>query len=368
MKINFKEVCMKTKNHAAPGSTAFKTALALFTGILLFAACEDTTKPSDLTPPAEVSGLSAVPGDGQAVLTWTDPADEDFDHVEIAFAPAAAGIEQPITVAKGTQSRAVTGLANGTTYTFTVKTVDATGNRSAGVNAPAIPDATTGDDTTPPAEVSGLNAAPGEGQIVLTWTGPADEDFDHVEIDFTPAATGLEQPITVVRGVQRRIITGLANETYYTFTVKTVDAAGNQSAGVNATAAPIAPVLTSSIAELAVYLLGVAGGSSADNPVPLKAALNLTSDWANLLGAIETADKYVSLDLTTCAMTNMSYVAGEFNPRGANTGERLITSLTLPAVATSIYFGTVSSPTFRYFTNLKNVKGSAVTTRQFYFL
>jgi hypothetical protein len=92
----------------------------------------------DTTPPGEVLALAATPGNGSVALNWMDPADADFLQVEITFTPAATGSTQPIAVNKGTQSKTIAGLNNGTTYTFMVKTVDTAGNRSAGTTATAV--------------------------------------------------------------------------------------------------------------------------------------------------------------------------------------------------------------------------------------
>jgi hypothetical protein len=113
------------------------------------------------------------------------------------------------------------------------------------------------------------------------------------------------------------------------------------------------------IALIDAYLSGASGGGSANSPVPLPAALNLSSEgegWAALLSKIKEKGKYVALDLSACAMSG-----AEFNPGSANTGENRIASLVLPAPAESIKAGTSNSPTFRYFTDLKNVSGANVT-------
>jgi chitodextrinase len=200
------------------------------------ATTKATPPAPDTTPPANVTGLDATPGNGQATLTWTTPTDNDLASLEITFTPAVTGIDQPITVAKSLQSQVVTGLANGTEYTFTVIAVDASGNKNTGATVKATPREDLVNDTTPPAEVTGLAANPGDGRTTLSWTAPADADFARVEITFSP---GGAQSITVAKGVQSRTITGLSNGTTYTFTVKAVDASGNTSAGTTTTATPV---------------------------------------------------------------------------------------------------------------------------------
>lgn len=88
------------------------------------------SNPDDNTAPAEVTNLSATPGDGQIALTWTDPTDNDFTKVLITYTP---GGNTAIEIGKGTQTATITNLTNGTEYRFTLKTVDASGNESAGI-------------------------------------------------------------------------------------------------------------------------------------------------------------------------------------------------------------------------------------------
>jgi hypothetical protein len=192
------------------------------------------TPEADETAPAEVTDLAATNGDRESVLAWTDPTDADFDHVVITW---DNGGTDPVSVAKGVQTYTATGLTNGTEYTFTVKTADTTGNVSVtGVTTTATPAAST-PDTTPPAEVTDLSATNGDTESVLAWTDPVDADFDHVVITWDNGGT---DPVSVAKGEETYTATSLANGTLYTFTVKAVDAAGNKSTGVTATATPVA--------------------------------------------------------------------------------------------------------------------------------
>lgn len=83
---------------------------------------------NDATIPDEVTFLTAATGDGQITLSWTDPTDTDFDHVEITWSPGGTAIQY---VPKDVETYTVAGLYNGAGYTFTVKTVDVYENKSA---------------------------------------------------------------------------------------------------------------------------------------------------------------------------------------------------------------------------------------------
>ncbi|MFP3043577.1 fibronectin type III domain-containing protein [Treponema primitia] len=205
-----------------------KSALFFALAVLVFSACASPSN-SDTTPPGVVSGLSGNPGDSQVILNWSNPSDSDFDHVEITFNPQTAAVNQPIIVPAGASTKTITGLANGTPYTFTVISVDASNNKSAGVQTG--PHSPYPDDHTAPADVSGLGAIPGNSAVTLSWTDPSDSDLSYIEISFAPEAEGLTQPVSVAKGTGTKTITGFANGTAYTFTVKAVDASGNKSEG-----------------------------------------------------------------------------------------------------------------------------------------
>jgi uncharacterized Fe-S center protein len=109
------------------------TVLPFMLALLYFTACRKNSVAdnADTTPPAEITNLNGSVGNARVTLTWTDPADNDFNKVEIACTPGNVRTES----VKGVQTATVTGLTNGTAYSFTLKTVDASGNASAGINA-----------------------------------------------------------------------------------------------------------------------------------------------------------------------------------------------------------------------------------------
>ena len=101
----------------------------------------------DSTAPSLAVDLKATPKDGRVLLTWTDAADEDIFGYEVsysgseainraAFSPVA---KNSMIVPQGAGGCYISGLANGTPYTFTVKTMDTSGNKSEGVTASATP-------------------------------------------------------------------------------------------------------------------------------------------------------------------------------------------------------------------------------------
>ena len=102
-------------------------------------------KTLDTTAPADVTELAAAAKDSSVVLTWKDAIEEDIFGYLVSWKAestvrALVALEKDsLIAAKGQQGCVVTGLTNGTKYTFTVKTMDTSGNKSAGVTVKATP-------------------------------------------------------------------------------------------------------------------------------------------------------------------------------------------------------------------------------------
>lgn len=135
------------------GKMIWKAAVAetvlLLIGVVLISACSsgnDSPEETDTTPPAEVSNVDGTQGNGHVILTWTDPADEDFNLVEISYSDEG----NPVQVRRGVQTATIRNLTNGTAYTFTLRTLDRNGNRSAGITTVSYTPDATGPDMPEP--------------------------------------------------------------------------------------------------------------------------------------------------------------------------------------------------------------------------
>ena len=112
-------------------------------------------KKVDETAPANVTELTATPKDSRILLTWKDAADSDIYGYEVSYS-GTKPINRAVLPALDTTSMMVppkaggtyiNGLTNGTEYTFTVKTVDTSGNKSEGVTVKGTPVATDAGET-----------------------------------------------------------------------------------------------------------------------------------------------------------------------------------------------------------------------------
>ena len=187
----------------------------------------------DTTPPAVPVLMGAAAANGGARITWTDPSDDknNFSHILLSWTPSGVGGTQPRRINAGIQSATVTGLTGGSTYMFTAKSVDGSGNQSAASTAVSVTI-----DTSGPSAVTGIIAFPTSinSTVALSWNNPpaTDTDFSYVTITWSPDGGRADlQPLRVDFDTPRPT-TGSASVGYltpgtYTFTVNSVDAAGN---------------------------------------------------------------------------------------------------------------------------------------------
>ena len=154
----------------------------------------------------------------------------------------ASGAGSPITV---------TGLTDGTSYTFTVTATNSAGTSQASAPSAAVtpsspsPPSPPPPAATPPGAPTGVAALSGDAQATVYFTAPASNggaSITSYRITASPGgatATGPASPITVA---------GLANGATYTFTVAASNSAGTgpESVASNAVtpSAPVQPLPT----------------------------------------------------------------------------------------------------------------------------
>jgi hypothetical protein len=115
------------------------------------AAFRPTEAPDvDRTPPAPVSGLSAVSQDRAAALSWTDPGSADLERVSVRYRLDGAFPQGPYdgfplfdgpADPGGAEQIVHSGLTNGVTVRYTVFALDARGNASDGATVQVTPHA-----------------------------------------------------------------------------------------------------------------------------------------------------------------------------------------------------------------------------------
>ncbi len=193
---------------------------------------------SAVVTPATRPGAPAVGqpvrGDRSAVVRWTAPTATGGSPVTGYEVRAYKGTTPVRTVAAGPRatSLTVTGLANGTSYTFTVIATNAVGPGSASARSTAVTPA-----TRPGAPVVGRPTA-GNGSAAVRWAAPSATGGAPVTGYTVRAHRGTTLVRTVAAGPRATglTVTGLTNGTPYTFTVTATNAVGPGPASARSTA------------------------------------------------------------------------------------------------------------------------------------
>lgn len=250
----------KTKKN---GPLARRTALGAAMIVAAFvAACSSADSnlvtPSDSTSDARFSyhrtpsapqNAAATAGNTSATVTWQAPANAGASKIYSYTVVTSPG-NKSTRVNAPALSATISGLTNGTSYTFTVSAANFFGSGpgmktnavTAGSATTTPPDTTTtptppDTTTTPPTPKaptapSGVTATGGNAQASISWTAPSDSGSSKVGSYTVKSAPG-NMTATVTAPTTTATIGGLTNGTSYTFTVT----ATNQSLTSPASAA-----------------------------------------------------------------------------------------------------------------------------------
>gem|GEM_PF-2914128 len=147
----------------------------------------------DVTPPGNITDLTALPGDrrGEIKLLWTSPGDDGFSNnivggkFEIRYSSQNITPEKAeytifiptSTIARSKQIYILRNLLPETTYYLWVKTYD---ERNLASNFSNTATTYAQGDTEPPAQITDLTAITSEnfgGVVVLYWTATGDDEY-----------------------------------------------------------------------------------------------------------------------------------------------------------------------------------------------
>ena len=222
-----------------------KKILFLFAGILclagvFFSCAADASGDSGNSDSAKgsvVYNVKSASNTEKIILGWQVPSANYFG-VQVSMSPAEGTLSSPKICEKTKKTLLVEGLKANTEYLFTFTALDSEskpGSEATTIKIKTLE--TTPADKTAPAEVTELNAASGDGLVVLTWKNPSDEDFYGVQISAEPAEGVLANLVVVTSNTFTAC--ALTNEQSYKFTLKTIDDSLNVSAGVFVDGKPV---------------------------------------------------------------------------------------------------------------------------------
>lgn len=196
---------------------------------------------SPTMPPGPLSGVGAASGNATAAVSWSvdDTGGSAVTRIEFA-------LDDTVTVDDSTTNvigpHTLTGLVNGQPYTVYARAVNAIGAGPWSTGTPVTPQAPappTPAPVFPPGAPGSVTAFPGNGSATVTWAAPVDTGSYPVSNYQVSASPGGRSCMTSALTCE---VSGLANGTTYTFTVRALSGAGwgTPSAASNAVT-PTAP-------------------------------------------------------------------------------------------------------------------------------
>ena len=187
--------------------------------------------------PGQVTGVTAsAAGSTSASVSWTAPAGGATvtGYRITPYVGSTAQTAKTITGSPPATSTTVTGLTSGTTYTFSVEALNASGAGPASAASNAV----TPQAAVVPTAPTGVSAQPASSQARVTWTLPSsDGDSPITGQTVTPyIGAAAQTPVPVGASATSATVTGLTNGTAYTFRVTATNAVGTGPASTASTA------------------------------------------------------------------------------------------------------------------------------------
>jgi hypothetical protein len=218
-------------------------------------AATRTWRIGNIVAPGAPTIGTAKAGNGTADVTWTAPTDNGggavtgYKIAAVNSAGTVVGTPQP--AAATATSATITGLTNGTAYTFKVLATNSAGDGAySGLSNAVTP------LTTPGAPAIGTVSG-GDAAATVRWTAPASNGGSAITGYSVRTWSGTTLvKTTPVGNVTSTSIPGLTNGTAYTFDVAATNAAGDGS--FSARSAAVTPAATPVITAPGVPTIGAA--------------------------------------------------------------------------------------------------------------
>jgi hypothetical protein len=250
------------------------------TSAVLFGGLNGSTRTADtwslsgvLTPRVPSVPISpiAAASNGAAFVSWSWPVDNGGASIS-AFTVTASPGGQRTTVAGTRTSATLSGLTNGTSYSFTVAASNSVGTGPSSGSTNAVVPVNNG--PTVPGAPTAVTATAGNAQASVSWTAPSSNGGASITGYTVTSSPGNFQATTT--GATSATVGGLANGTAYTFAVTATNSVGTGPASgpsnsVSPTGPPTVPGAPTGVSALAgntqASVSWVAPGSNGGSPL-----------------------------------------------------------------------------------------------------
>ena len=210
-------------------------------------ATSGSTTPTPQPPDAPLS-LTVVAGNATAAISWATPSSDGGMPITNYTIKSSPG-NKTCTWISGPLTCVVSGLTNGTAYTFTATATNSVGTGpSSDASAPATP-------VTTPGKPTGVSGTRGDGQVSISWMAPLSSGGGPIT-GYTATASPTGATCTWVSGPLSCTVGGLTNGSAYTFTVTATNVAGT-----GLPSAPSGPVTPGTVPSAPTSVSGLRGNA-----------------------------------------------------------------------------------------------------------
>ena len=185
--------------------------------------------------PGAPTTVTAVAGNGQCVVSWTASSSIEYPVTSYIVTSSPGGF----TAATTGTTAIVTGLTNGTGYTFTVLAINDIGQSPASAASASVTTL-----TVPGAPTGVVGVVIGSGSVTVTWVAPTSTGGSSITgYSIIPSPAPATTPISGTSLDLTYTFTNLTNGTPYTFTVFATNVPGNSAS--SAPSAAVTPIVLS---------------------------------------------------------------------------------------------------------------------------
>jgi large repetitive protein len=180
----------------------------------------ESSASSPITPatvPGPPTGVSGTRANGAATVVFSAPANSGGSPVTSYTVTASPGGTTSIC---STSPCVITGLTNGTSYTFTAHATNTVGDSAESAPSTSVTPATV------PGPPTGASAISGNGSATVSWSAPITSGGAPITSYVVTVNPG---GATMSCSVSPCVVAGLANGTPYTFTVHAMNSVGNSA-------------------------------------------------------------------------------------------------------------------------------------------
>ena len=284
------------------------------------------------TPSAPGKPLLVGVSDQSISLTWTSPSSTGGAAITSYLVTSNPGGKTCTSLAS-TRACTVTGLTNGTAYTFTVVAINVAGSS---VDSAA---SNSGTPRTTPGAPTSVSAVFGNASATVSWVAPTSDGGFAIASYKVVSVADSGKSCTVTAPTTSCTVTGLTNGTSYTFKVTATNGAalvGSASAASNS----VVPKTTPGVASALV-------ATAQDSAVKVAWTAPSSNGGATITKYVVTANpgsRTCTTSTTTCAVTSLtngtSYtftvVASNEVGDGASSAGVTAVPNVLPAAPTSV--------------------------------